>query len=164
MPKSSEMQITGNKIAIGRKDRLFQKRATAKSRGNGLQRYILYPVSALLFRFLNIFYIIVISATMKEISIKPVSWTDGNVNKYQAMVRFTEKPRERVICGEPRNTMKAALDALDTEIRKWKEVLKESKISVDRYREEHNMPAPPPEKKTTKKTSQPKTNENEKTE
>lgn len=50
-----------------------------------------------------------------EIEIKPVSWTDGKVNKYQGIATYG---RLR-ITGDPKPSMKKALESLVSEIYDW---------------------------------------------
>lgn len=50
-----------------------------------------------------------------KIEVKPVSWTDGNVNKYQAVGSFGGKN----IFGDPQPTKEAAMESLSEELSVW---------------------------------------------
>lgn len=63
-----------------------------------------------------------------KIEVFPVSWTDGKVNKYQALCGTNKK---RII-GDPSPTTDGALKALSKEVRDWLAAVAEAREALDK--------------------------------
>ena len=76
---------------------------------------------------------------MAEVTVVPVSWTSGVVNKYEAKVRFEEGKESRSIFGNPMPTEKEALKSLEEECQRWHERAKEGKMAIIEYMVENDI-------------------------